>query len=415
MTLNLFKVRFYSIILKNHTHNKVLLATWLGWLFDGLDSSLYPLVANQALGELIGTTNVEFEKIAVQIVAIFLFGWSIGGFLFGYLGDRIGRAKALSFSILVYAFFTGLSGIAHSWQELAIFRFLSGIGIGGEWALGVSLLSETVSSKKRIMSGAILATGFPLGYCFAVIVNLLINPFGWRIVFLVGILPALLVFFIRRNIDEPAVWKAIPQKMVNPLEIFDRKYLPRLLIGFLLGLTMSLGIWGSLFWFPIWIERELGGSLFQMTTATFIKLFAHAIGCYLTGFILLKYKRSTLLFFSYFFSFIFACTMFFFFHSYGFGILIFAALLGFSYGFIPAAFTIYFPELFPTRIRSTAEGFCYSTGRAVTALGVLFSGDLVQFFKGNIGQTAAMMSIAFLAGAFISLFAPETNKEVLPE
>jgi MFS family permease len=100
------------------------------------------------------------------------------------------------------------------------------------------------------------------------------------------------------------------------------------------------------------------------------------------------------------------------FHSYNIGVVIFGAMLGFSYGFIPAAFTIYFPELFPTRIRSTAEGFCYSTGRAVTALGVLFSGNLVQFFNGDIGRTASMMSIAFLIGAFVSLFAPETNKEI---
>ena len=398
--------------MNKNTHNKVLLATWLGWLFDGLDSSLYPLVANQALGELIGPQNIEFEKIAIQIVAVFLFGWSLGGFLFGYLGDRIGRAKALSYSIIVYAIFTGLSGVSHTWQELAFFRFLSGLGIGGEWALGVSLLAETVKSEKRIMSGAILATGFPLGYCLAVIVNMLVNPFGWRIVFLTGILPALLVFFIRRNVDEPEIWKKLSKKIVNPLEVFDRKYLPRIFIGFLLGLTMSLGIWGSLMWFPIWIQRELGGSLYQMTQATFIKLFAHAAGCYLTGYILLRYKRRALLILSYFFSFAFAFLMFSCFHSYNIGVVIFGAMLGFSYGFIPAAFTIYFPELFPTRIRSTAEGFCYSTGRAVTALGVLFSGNLVQFFNGDIGRTASMMSIAFLIGAFVSLFAPETNKEI---
>lgn len=396
------------------TYKKVLLATWLGWLFDGLDSSLYPLVANQALGELIGKNNPDFSSIASQILALFLFGWAVGGYLFGYLGDKIGRAKSLSYSILIYAVFTGLSGISHSWQELAFFRFLSGLGIGGEWALGVSLLAESIHPDKRIISTGFLATGFPLGYCLAIIANLLISPFGWRWVFFFGVIPAILVFFIRREIKEPELWLKVKVKTKNPFEIFEKKYLFNLFIAFLLGATLTIGIWGSLFWFPIWIERELGGSKLDMTYATFIMMFIHAIGCYLAGFALKVYSRKIFLFFSFFLSFIFAFTMFYFFHSYSYLIIIFAGLLGFSYGFIPAAFAIYFPELFPTRIRSTAEGFCYSTVRIFTAFGALFSGFLVNSFGGNIGKAAAFMSLVFLIGAGVSLFAPETDKEKLP-
>lgn len=395
--------------------SKVLLATWLGWLFDGLDSSLYPLVANQALGELIGKNNPDFGWIAAKVLAVFLLGWSLGGFLFGYLGDKIGRAKALSFSILTYALFTGFSGLSHSWQELSVYRFLAGLGIGGEWALGVSLLAESVKKENRIMSSAVLATGFPLGYCLAVIVNFLVSPFGWRFVFLFGIFPAILVFFIRRNIKETEAWQHLKTKITNPFEIFNAKYFYHLWLAFFLGLTMSLGIWGSLFWFPIWIERSLGGSLNDMTSATFAKMFAHIIGCYLVGFVLTKYSRKTVLFFSYLFSFLFAFTMYFSFHTYSFNVLIFASLLGLSYGFIPSTFAIYFPELFPTKIRATAKGFCYSTGRAFTALGALFSGHLVQFFSGNIGKAAAVMSFVFLIGAIVSLFAPKTDGEELPE
>ena len=103
--------------------NKVLFATWLGWLFDEMDSCLYPLVASQALTELIGKNNIFFGQIASQVMAIFIVGWGIGGFLFGYLGDRLGRAKTLSLSILTYAVFTGLSGVAMNWEQLAFSFF----------------------------------------------------------------------------------------------------------------------------------------------------------------------------------------------------------------------------------------------------------------------------------------------------
>ena len=398
---------------KNVNLTNILIATWLGWLFDGMDSSLYPLVANQALSELIGSNNSLFGQIAAQITAIFLLGWSLGGFLFGYLGDRIGRAKALSLSVLSYAMFTGLSGLSHTWQELAIFRFLSGLGIGGEWALGVALLAESVKEKDRIKATAFLATGFSTGYCIAVIANFLISPYGWRLVFLFGIIPAVLVFFIRRNIKEPEVWISIKQKISNPFEIFKKEYSYNLWVSFFLGVTFSIGSWTCiLFWLPIWVERTLGASLNDKTIVLFVSMLMHVIGSAFTGFLLTRYKRRTILFLSYLMSFITAAIMYTCFHKYGVGVLIFSSLLGFFFGIIPASFAIYFPELFPTKIRSTAKGFCYSTGRVVSAVGVLYSGFLVQKFSGNIGTAAALMSVIFLVGAIVSLFARETNKKL---
>lgn len=398
-----------------YNHRKILLATWLGWLFDGLDSSLYPLVANQALSELIGGSNPEFGWIASKVIAVFLIGWAIGGFLFGYLGDRIGRAKALSYSILTYAIFTGISAFSHSWEELAFYRLLAGLGIGGEWALGVALLAESARPEKRIMASAILATGFPIGYCLAVIANFLISPFGWRYVFLFGILPAFVVFFIRRNIKEPEVWLALKEKTKNPFEIFEKKYLYNLTIAFLLGITMSLGGWGCYtFWFPLWVERTLGGNLTEKTIATFVLMFGHTIGCYLTGPLLEVSKRRIVIFLSCLVTFISGFIMYSYFYEYSFLVLIFVFIFGFAFGFIPASFAIYFPEIFPTKIRTTAKGFCFSTCRILTAFGVLYSGHLVQSFGGHIGKAAAIMSFIFLIGAVISLFAKETYKEPLP-
>lgn len=394
---------------------KILIATWLGWLFDGLDSSLYPLVANEAVAELIKNTDLNFNIIAARIGAIFVLGWALGGYFFGYLGDKIGRAKALSLSILSYAVFCALSSISHSWQEMAFFRFITGLGIGGEWALGVALLAETVHPKKRIMATAFLATGFPVGYFIAVVANHFISPFGWRPVFLIGVIPAILVFFIRRHIQEPEAWTKVKDKISSPLEIFERKYLRNLTIAFFLGVTFSFGAWGCiLLWLPLWVERVLGGDMTARTITMLIFMGAHVIGCYLTGPLMLKYSRRLVLFISYLICFFSATFMYYYFTSYGIGVLTFVGIIGLFFGAIPSGFAIYFPELFPTKIRSTAKGFCYNTGRILTAIGLLYSGHLVQRFEGNIGQAAALMSGIFLIGAIVSLFAPKTDIENLP-
>lgn len=404
-------------MLKDENLKKVLIASWLGWLFDGMDSSLYPLVANQALDDLIGKNNPDFGFLAPAVVAIFLLGWSLGGFIFGYLGDRIGRAKALSYSVLTYAICSGLSGIALTYGQLAFYRFLTGVGIGGEWALGVALLAESVKPKDRIKASAILATGFPIGYFIAVFINHLISPFGWRYVFFFGVIPAILVFFIRKEIEEPEEWKNLKEKVVNPFEIFkmSKEHSYNLLIAFLLGTVTSIGSWGVLlFWFPIWVEKSLNAGLDGKTAATFVTMIFHTIGCFIAGPLLEKYNRKPVLFICFLTCFFSSYFMYSSLHIYDFRIFIFTSILGIAFGVIPSAFAIYFPELFPTKVRSTAKGFCYSTGRIFTAMGVLFSGFLVQEFSGNIGQAASVMSFIFLIGALISLFAPNTNKDKLP-
>lgn len=396
---------------------KVLIASWLGWLFDGMDSSLYPLVAHQAFDELIGKNNPNFGFLASAVVAVFLLGWALGGFIFGYLGDRIGRAKALSYSVLTYAICSGLSGLAFTYGQLSFYRFLTGVGIGGEWALGVALLAESVSSKDRIKASAILATGFPIGYFIAVLINYLVSPFGWRYVFFFGVIPAVLVFFIRKEIEEPEAWRNLKEKAVSPFEIFkmSREYSYNLFIAFLLGTVTSIGSWGVLlFWFPIWIEKSLHAGLSGKTAATFVTMIFHTVGCYIAGPLLEKYNRKPVLFISFLICFFSSYFMYSSLHIYDFKIFIVTAILGVAFGIIPSAYAIYFPELFPTKVRSTAKGFCYSTGRVFTAMGVLLSGYLVQKYSGNIGQAASVMSFIFLIGAAISLFAPNTDKDKLP-
>lgn len=395
---------------KSKNLNKILIATYFGWMFDGLDSSIYPLVASQALGDILKNTNLDFHITAAKIGAAFLVGWGLGGYLFGFLGDKIGRAKTLSISVLFYAVFCGLSSLASTWEQLAILRFLTGLGIGGEWALGVALLAESVESKKRIISSAIMATGYPSGYFIAVLANYFISPFGWRWLFLFGVIPAVLVFYIRKNISEPELWTQIEKKVVNPFEIFQKAYLKNLSVAFFLGLTFSFGAWCCvLLWMPLWVEKVLGESIEGKTTVMITFMAAHIIGCYIAGPLLERYSRRRILFFAYFFSFVSASLMYSMFSNLNIVVLLFVFLFGISFGVIPSSFAIYFPELFPTKIRSTAKGFCFNTGRLITAVGVLYSGVLAKTFGGNIGYSAAIMSAVFLVGAIISIFSPKTE------
>src|SRR5437879_2969333 len=193
------------------------LAAWLGWLFDGLDMHLYVLVAAPFVAELLGTTAKDPQAgyYGSWIQAAFLIGWALGGAFFGRIADRMGRSRALMLTILTYALFTGLSFFAQTWWHLLIFRFLAALGIGGEWAVGASLLSETWPRRWRPWMAAILQTGVNLGVMlasvayFCISLLALIDP-DWkfeRYVFLVGVLPAFLVLWIRKAVPEPEEWQ----------------------------------------------------------------------------------------------------------------------------------------------------------------------------------------------------------------
>src|SRR5881296_2150664 len=187
------------------------IAAWLGWTFDGLDMHLYTLVAAPFVAQLLGaasTTDPRVGHYSSIIQGAFLLGWALGGGFFGRVGDRMGRARALSLTVLTYAAFTGLSFCAQAWWHLLIFRFLAALGIGGEWAVGASLLSETWPRKWRPWIAAVLQTGVNIGILAAVLANVVLAAAPPRYLFLVGILPALLVLWIRRAVPEPEEWRA---------------------------------------------------------------------------------------------------------------------------------------------------------------------------------------------------------------
>src|SRR5262245_11937962 len=186
------------------------IAAWLGWLFDGLDMHLYVLVAAPFVAELLGAANEKDPAVGFYsswIQAAFLIGWALGGGLFGRVADRLGRSRALSLTILTYALFTGLSYFAQTWWQLLVFRFLAALGIGGEWAVGAALLSETWPRRWRPWIAAILQTGVNLGVMLAGLAIFVLAAQPPRTVFLVGVLPAFLVLWIRRAVPEPEEWQ----------------------------------------------------------------------------------------------------------------------------------------------------------------------------------------------------------------
>ena len=189
-------------------------AAWLGWLFDGLELHLYTLVATPLVVHLlsaVSSADPEVKKKSAYIQAAFLIGWAVGGAFFGRLGDRLGRSRTLALTVLTYALCTGLCTLAQTWWQLMLFRFVAALGIGGEWAVGASLLAETWPRAWRPWLAAILQTGVNLGILGAAglvwLLLPLLPPQSERYVFLIGILPALLVFWIRRQVPEPEAWR----------------------------------------------------------------------------------------------------------------------------------------------------------------------------------------------------------------
>src|SRR5438309_10548177 len=194
------------------------IAAWLGWLFDGLDMHLYVLVAAPFVALLLRVDSEKDPKVGYYsswIQASFLIGWALGGGFFGRIADRLGRSRALTMTILTYALFTGMSFFAQAWWQLLIFRFLAALGIGGEWAVGASLLSETWPRRWRPWMAAVLQTGVNLGVMLAALANFLLADFPPRTIFLVGVLPAFLVLWIRRAVPEPEEWQGAKRRFAH--------------------------------------------------------------------------------------------------------------------------------------------------------------------------------------------------------
>ena len=393
------------------------IAAWLGWLFDGLDMHLYTLVAAPFVMELLGAASPADAAVREKsswIQAAFLAGWALGGGLFGRLGDRLGRSRALSLTILTYAVFTGLSYAAHAWWQLLIFRFLAALGIGGEWAVGSSLLSETWPKRWRPWIAAVLQSGVNIGILLAAATVYLMADLPPRNVFLVGILPAFLVFWIRRSVPEPEEWTAAREKAPRaaPVGELFRGPIRAVTSKTILVCALSLTAWWAfMFWQPqhlrnlpeleSWTrpERER-----LVSRAFYIVIFVSILGNFFAGWLarVIGYRRAIAAMFA--MALVAMTGSFGVAHGHQALVWLWFPLVGFASG-VFGLFTMYMPPLFPTLLRTTGAGLCYNIGRLVAALGTVLFGWFapVGDFRVALLADGALFGIA----AVVALALPE--------
>lgn len=399
------------------------IAAWLGWTFDGLELHLYTLVAFPFVAELLGglaTTDPSVGRHASIIQGAFLLGWAFGGGFFGRIGDRMGRSRALSLTVLTYAMFTGLSFFAQTWWQLMIFRFLAALGVGGEWAVGASLLSETWPKRWRPWIAAVLQTGVNVGILLAVVASLLMAKSPPRYLFLVGVLPALLVFWIRRAVPETEEWQAakVRSQQHEPklVELFRGDVL-RITLWTMLVCGVSLTAhWAFMFWHAqhlrnlpevLAMSAEQRNSL--VSKAMYFVIASSIAGNFLSAWLarLIGYRATiAAVFFVYFAAMLGAYCV----ARDHEALLWWFPLIGLCQG-VFGLFTMYLPPLFPTLLRTTGAGFCYNIGRVVAAFGTVFFGLLAASAK-TVDYRLALLyaSFLFLPAAVAAMFMPHAKE-----
>ncbi len=412
------------------------IAAWLGWLFDGLDMHLYTLIAAPFVAQLLfhsGALDVAnpadplVKTKSSMIQAAFLIGWALGGGFFGRIGDLLGRSRALSLTILTYAAFTGLSFFAQTWWQLMIFRFLAALGIGGEWAVGSALLSETWPKKWRPWIAAVLQCGVNFGvllacvtvFCLASITSALKVTYQPRWVFLVGILPALLVFWIRRKVPEPEAWHTAKANARGAEPGIAQLFAPGIrrttLLTMIVCACSLTAWWAFMFWHAQHLRNldELKSWPVQqreklVSSAFFIVIGVSVFGNFFCGWLARRfgYRRSVAI----------MCLGFFIAMTGTFAwprgheelVYFWFPLVGFFSG-VFSIFTMYLPPLFPTLLRTTGAGFCFNIGRIAAAFGTAYSAH-VRDIRHALLYAGFLFPIALIT----ALFLPEPDDEPAP-
>jgi predicted MFS family arabinose efflux permease len=427
------------------TFDRVTAAHWLvviiascGWLFDCMDQRLFILARQSALKELLGgaVAAAEVTKYAGYATTAMILGWATGGIFFGMMSDKWGRVKTMVVTLLVYSGFTGLSGIATSWVDFTLYRFLVGLGVGGMFGAATTLVAESVPSRVRAIALGALQALSAFGNITGSLISLQIQPgatnllwgySGWRLLFFVGIIPSLLIVPIMFVLREPEAWKrakeeaargVVKKNLGSPLELFrSPRWRRNSIVGLMLGVSGMIGLWGIGFYSPELISAALKdapqhtidtvrgwgtafqdvGSFLGMVTFTVIAsmvsrrlafFFAFLAAMLATAFVFHSLKTATDAYWM-------------------------LPMMGFAQLALFAGYSIYFPELFPTRLRGTGVGFCYNTVRYLAAPAPSLFGYLgtVMSFR----TAAVLMSSVYLIGMVALIWAPETKGQPLPE
>lgn len=395
------------------------IAAWLGWMFDGLDMHLYTLVATPFVAQLllVEESDKSVGTYSSIIQAAFLVGWALGGGFFGVVGDRLGRSKALILTILTYAAFTGLSFFAQTWWQLMLCRFLAALGIGGEWAVGASLLSETWPKKWRPWIAATLQSAVNVGVIFATLAGYCMSGLPPRYVFLVGILPALIVFWIRKAVPEPEEWhnaKSSVTEQPGIADLFRGSVAKTTWLTIAVCATSLTAHWALMFWYqkqlrtqPEVVSWSNADKAELVASGLFILMIGSVIGNFMAGAVAkwIGYRKAIAISCLAYFGCVVAAYGWP--HSYQ-TMLWWLGPIGMCQGLF-GLFTMYLPPLFPTLLRTTGAGFCYNIGRIAAAAGTVFFGLFATI--DNYRWPLVYAAILFLPAAVIVMFKKEPPDE----
>jgi MFS family permease len=419
-------------------HWLIVIIASCGWLFDCMDQRFFILARESAVRELLGAdaTAATIKTVSGYATTAMIVGWATGGILFGMMSDRWGRVKTMVATLLVYSGFTGLSGFATGWVDFTFYRFLVGLGVGGMFGAATTLVAESVPGRVRSVALGALQALSALGNILGSLISLNVQPgapnllwgySGWRILFFVGILPSLLVIPIVGYLREPEAWKRAKAEAARGggkrnvgsiAELFrNPRWRRNSIIGLLLGVSGMIGLWGIGFFSPELISTALAGA--PQATVDTVRGYGTAlqdVGAFLgmitfTAIASLVSRRLA------------------FFLAFAAGLVITAfvfnslnsasdaywmlPMMGFAQLALFAGYSIYFPELFPTRLRGTGVGFCYNTVRYLAAPAPILLGYLSGVF--SFRTAAIVMSSVYLIGMIALIWAPETKGQPLPE
>lgn len=396
---------------------RALVAAGLGWLLDSFDVMLYALV----LASLMSDLGMDRATGGV-LGSLTLLASAAGGLIFGVVADRYGRTRALIASVLIYSVFTAACGLAQTVAQLAVFRVLLGLGMGGEWASGAALVSETWPAEHRGKALGLMQSSWAIGYAAAAMVNALVQPlWGWRAVFFVGILPAFFTLWVRRRVEEPAIWRRARSAGATAdgpragfRTIFEGRLLPLTIAVTLMNACTMFAWWGFNLWIPAYLSLPPGqGGVGLSTLAMSGLVVAMQVGMwfgYVTfGFVSDSVGRKR----TYVTYVLVAAAL----------ILAYAAtrnpwvllLLGpfvafFGTGYF-SGFGAVTAEIYPTEIRATAQGFTYNIGRVASAVAPFLVGSLAD--TRGFGAALSTTAVAFVLAAVAWIWIPETRGRAL--
>ncbi len=415
----------------------VLLVAFLGWMFAGLEMNIIPLAGRPAIQSFLSASATESDSISdeqiegqigkwfARYICAFLLGAAAGGLLFGWLGDHIGRSKAMAASILCYSVVTAATYFVTSLEQLFVLRFIACLGIGGMWPNGVALASEAWSEGSRPLLAGLIGTAANVGF---VIAGLLakyyrdITPEDWRWMFIVGGLPAILGLIALLIVPESPHWLARQNAQeqtkhsVSMISVFQRPYLGLTIIGICLGTVPLLGGWGTLNWTIPWADQVGGADDPKLkATISICRSSGAALGSLLGGWLASLFGRRSTYFAISLLSLLCSGYLFWNLTPLAPTFTIWVFVLGFFgtiyFGWLP----LYLPELFPTAVRATGSGVTFNFGRIISAVGVLGTGELLRTFNGDYAQVGRFTHWIYLLGMIVILFAPDTSGKRLDD